>query len=95
MNGFLIGSKSGVSFSLHSENSYTIGSGKDEVDLLLADKSVTSLHAKLTYTKEGWELEDLDSESGTFVQNEPLLLGKRVLLRSGAICRFGRASFLQ
>jgi hypothetical protein len=39
--------------------------------LVLEDRRVSKRHARLTWTGEGWRVEDLDSKNGTTVNGEP------------------------
>lgn len=54
----------------------------------IADGSVSSQHAKLTRTAEGFVLEDLKSRNGTFVNGEKV--DKPRLLIDGDLVRFGK-----
>ncbi|CAN0586736.1 unnamed protein product [Ectocarpus sp. 12 AP-2014] len=57
-------------------------------DLMLADFSVSSTHARLEYSRAGWKLSDLDSSNGTAIngvsveQRSPLVSGDIVSLGS-------------
>lgn len=57
--------------------------------LRLDDVSVSWRHASLRWTGLAWELQDLGSRNGTFVDGERILPGSRVLLRLGSRLRFG------
>jgi pSer/pThr/pTyr-binding forkhead associated (FHA) protein len=57
--------------------------------LRLDDNSVSWRHASLRWTGRGWELQDLGSLNGTFLNGQRVEVGARVLLRVGARLRFG------
>ena len=56
--------------------------------ITISDGSVSSQHAKLTRTAEGFILEDLKSRNGTFVNGEKV--EKPRLLLDGDLVRFGK-----
>jgi len=56
--------------------------------ITVTDGSVSSQHAKLTRTAEGFVLEDLKSRNGTFVNGEKV--DKPRLLVNGDLVRFGK-----
>jgi FHA domain-containing protein len=59
--------------------------------LRLDDDSVSWRHASLRWTGQVWELQDLGSLNGTFVDGHRLAPGARALLRMGNQLRFGEA----
>ena len=60
-------------------------------DLILADDAVSRRHALLCPVDDGWELRDLDSTNGTFVNAWRLRMPTAV--RPGDVVTFGRVSF--
>ena len=60
----------------------------------LNDESVSWRHASLRWTGQAWELQDLGSLNGTFVDGHRIATGARVLLRMGCQLRFGEAEEL-
>jgi hypothetical protein len=63
--------------------------GRDSVNaIVLGDVSVSSRHARVLRTPEGFVIEDLGSRNGTFVNGERVL-GQR-LLADNDVVRFGR-----
>jgi hypothetical protein len=60
-----------------------------EAALRLEHASVSWRHASLRWTGRGWELQDLGSLNGTFLNGNRVEPGARVLLRIGARLRFG------
>ena len=58
-------------------------------DVRFDDTRVSSQHASLRWTGEGWELCDLASRNGTLVDGRPLEKGERRLVRTGTVIRFG------
>jgi hypothetical protein len=57
------------------------------VDCVLADSTVSSRHALLSYHHLQWWLDDLDSTNGTFLNEEPVT--SSVVLASGDRIRCG------
>lgn len=57
--------------------------------LRLDDDSVSWRHASLRWTGQAWELQDLGSRNGTFLDGHRIASGARVLLRMGCQLRFG------
>ncbi|HUP46346.1 MAG TPA: FHA domain-containing protein [Thermoanaerobaculia bacterium] len=69
---------------------YTIG--RDPANAIpITDASVSSRHARIAKSAEGFVLEDLNSRNGTFVNGEKLT-GRRTLV-SGDVVRFGKIIF--
>jgi hypothetical protein len=60
----------------------------DSSDIAFPDASVSSKHARILRTAEGFEIEDLGSRNGTFVNSEQVT-GKR-LLADGDTVRLGK-----
>jgi hypothetical protein len=67
-----------------------------EAALRLEDQGVSWRHASLRWTGRIWELQDLGSLNGTFLDEQRVDPGARVALRVGGQLRFGdsRASWL-
>jgi hypothetical protein len=57
--------------------------------LRLADPSVSAEHASIFWSGERWEVRDLASRNGTFVDGVKVEAGKRAALREGAAIVFG------
>ena len=64
---------------------YTIGGGK--TDIVLADSTVSPTHARLTLTETEVFIEDLRSDSGTFVDDDRIVA--KTLLEIGQPIRVG------
>jgi pSer/pThr/pTyr-binding forkhead associated (FHA) protein len=64
----------------------------DYNDLVLADPSVSTMHAKIQRRGGVWILADLGSTNGTFMEGEPVT--SEVALAPGATLRFGEVSVL-
>ncbi|HYR29519.1 MAG TPA: FHA domain-containing protein, partial [Thermoanaerobaculia bacterium] len=56
--------------------------------ICIADGSISSVHARITRTAEGFFLEDLQSRNGTFVNGEKV--DSKRLLTDGDLIRFGK-----
>lgn len=50
----------------------TIGRSESN-DIVLSDTSITRQHAQLERTETGWQVRDLGSQNGTFIDEKPLL----------------------
>lgn len=61
-------------------------------DLVLAEKNVSGQHAVLTWTGVAWQLQDLGSRNGTYVDNQRIGPEGRFALQCGHELRFGRGS---
>jgi pSer/pThr/pTyr-binding forkhead associated (FHA) protein len=80
------GPEEGQSFTL-SESSVTVG--RDPMtDIVLRDPEVSRQHARLTRTDEGYQIQDLGSTNGTFVEGQRLA-GDLVPLRPGTVITMG------
>jgi hypothetical protein len=65
-------------------------------DVVLADSTVSKVHAYFTSTPGGWVLTDQHSTNGTYVEGKPLPDGGSAPLADGVVVRFGaeaRATF--
>jgi len=58
-------------------------------DLRLEAPEVSSNHAQIRWTSQGWEVTDLGSRNGTFLDGQRLTSGERVALRKGSALSFG------
>jgi hypothetical protein len=61
-------------------------------DLVLPARDVSGQHAELRWTGNSWELHDLGSRNGTYIDGARIPAGARELLRAGARVRFGQES---
>ena len=64
----------------------------DYNDLVIADPSVSTTHAKLQRKDDVWVLSDLGSTNGTFVEGEPVT--GETALTPGTTLRFGDVAAL-
>lgn len=64
---------------------------RPECDIRIDATSVSGEHAALHWRGCGWELRDLDSRNGTFVNGKRLAIGERMLLNPGAIFSLSRS----
>lgn len=58
--------------------------------LRVPDRSISTIHASLRWMDTAWELHDLDSSNGTYVDGRRLASGERVPIDRGARIDFGR-----
>lgn len=59
--------------------------------LRLDDRQISGEHASLRWSEGGWELRDLGSRNGTFLDGAPLEPGRARVVGVGARIRFGTA----
>lgn len=57
--------------------------------LLLDERRVSGQHASIRWTGDAWEIKDLGSRNGTFVNGERLQSGQEHRLYQGAVLSFG------
>lgn len=69
------------------DSAYTLGRGAANT-IAIPDGSVSSNHARIVRTPEGFVLEDLQSRNGTFVNGEPV--ADKRLLTDGDLIRLGK-----
>ena len=67
----------------------TIGKLKNEADLVLNDKSISRIHAKITEDKGCLYLEDCNSTNGTYLNGMPLDANDHILLEHGDEIKLG------
>ena len=84
--GFLRNRRSDRAYHLSSHNLVGRVPG---CTLHLQNLLASGHHAELRWTGSYWELRDLDSRNGTFVDNAVLNKGERRKLRRGALLAFG------
>jgi len=60
-------------------------------DLALTDERVSWEHARLSWTGRAWELRDLASSNGTFIDGQRLSQGRAVDIHAGMALSFGHA----
>ena len=67
----------------------TIGKLKNEADLVLDDKSISRIHAKITEEKGCLYLEDCNSTNGTYLNGMPLDVNDHIMLEHGDEIKLG------
>ena len=73
-----------------SKPSITLGKKKGEAEVVLADPSVSRIHARITKEGENFYLEDLNSTNGTFKNGLRLQPYEKKKLQSGDEVKLGR-----
>ena len=76
-------------FRLKKEKTF-LGKGS-EADIILEDEFASRLHAALYYKEGGFEIDDLNSTNGTFVNGRKV---DRVKLQDGDVIKIGKSEFL-
>ena len=61
-------------------------------DIRIDSAKVSSKHASLHWRGDGWELRDLGSRNGTFVNGKRLASGDRVMMNPGAVFSLSRST---
>jgi pSer/pThr/pTyr-binding forkhead associated (FHA) protein len=74
-----------------SSHQWTLGRS-DQSDVVLADVSVSQSHAQLNLSRHGWQLSDLDSSNGTFINGRRI--DKTSALVSGDVVALGSAEMI-
>ncbi|MCR5255922.1 MAG: FHA domain-containing protein [Acetatifactor sp.] len=72
----------------------TIGKKKDEANLILEDKSVSRLHARILHEGEDYYLEDLNSTNGTFKNGVRLASFEKKKLQDADEIKIGKIRLL-
>ena len=73
---------------------FRIGTDPAEVDGLLRElESISPVHAEIGWNEISFYVRDLDSESGTFVNNQRIRPGMEVPIGEGTVLRFGEYTF--
>ncbi len=75
------------------QSEYLIGRGPRS-QLRLQNRLVSSTHAQLRWSGHRWEIHDLDSRNGTFVNGEKLARGTYSPVAAGVVVAFGDAGDL-
>jgi pSer/pThr/pTyr-binding forkhead associated (FHA) protein len=73
-----------------NEEQVSIGRGAENV-IRLDDPSVSKRHAKLIKTPRGCSIEDLGSQNGTWIDGNPIELGRKVKIESSIPVSIGDA----
>ena len=75
------------------EKSVQIGKKGGGADLLLPSDAVSRLHARLEKTQDGWQVTDLNSMNGTYVNDLQLQPNETRLLQEGDRLRFADLTY--
>lgn len=71
----------------------TVGKLQGKVSIVLADSSVSRLHARFEYGEDGICITDLNSRNGTLVNGKKLAPHETIALGQGDLIQFGRERF--
>jgi len=73
---------------------FRIGTDPAEVDgLILGLESISQVHAEIGWNEISFYVRDLNSENGTFVNNQRIRPGMEVPIGEGTVLRFGEYTF--
>ncbi|VFN05123.1 MAG: FHA domain-containing protein [Candidatus Kentron sp. G] len=76
---------------MESTHTFTIG-GKPNCDIVLTDRSVSRLHATLSFSNDGrWLLRDQSSSGTCFVDRDVSLNGRSACVSSADVLQFGES----
>lgn len=76
------------------EQGAILGSWQEAVDICLASRVVSRMHARLYREEDKWKIRDLHSRNGTWVNDEALTGDKAVGLKNGDEIRFADQIYL-
>lgn len=82
------GEKTGETFFINSEA--VLGRTAD-CDIIISDVSVSHKHARISKSRKGFNLEDLESKNGTFVNSRKI--NRPTLIRPGDLIKVGKTTF--
>ncbi|MBR1861352.1 MAG: FHA domain-containing protein [Lachnospiraceae bacterium] len=82
----------GAVLAVLGDSSLVIGKKKGEADIILENSTISRIHARITYEKEEYLLEDLNSTNGTFKNGLRLRPYERRKLTEGDEIRLGNVS---
>jgi hypothetical protein len=82
--------RSGEDRRVALESEHTIGRSPD-CRLVIAEPYVSTHHALIQWSEAGWEIRDLGSTNGTWVNQEALPAGQNRTLAPGDLLAFGHA----
>lgn len=85
---YLYGLNNGEVFLLQYDNN--LGRSSKECDICIMDKTVSRVHARINYENGSWQIYDLNSTSGTFVDETKI---KHAQLRDGSVIRVGSSTY--
>lgn len=85
---YLYGINNNDTFLLQYDNN--LGRSSRECDICILDKTVSRVHARISYRDGIWEIFDLGSTSGTFVDNKKV---KYAELKNGSVLQFGSSTY--
>lgn len=88
--GYHAGPRAGEEIALRSPV-LTVGQGGHN-DVVLADDSISTTHARLEFDTGAWRITDLGSTNGTYVEGVRLAPNVPTPLASGSVVRFGALS---
>ena len=88
---FIAGPNAGRRYKL-AEGEYIIGRRSD-CQIFVPDMRVSRQHARLWRDGDGWTLEDLGSNNGTYVSGTRIPAGVFTPVPSGGALRFGPVEF--
>jgi hypothetical protein len=78
----------------NAEKAILVGRSREN-DLWINDAEISKRHAQFNLTKAGYELIDIGSTNGTFVNDKPIEKQKPVVVSNYDAVRFGRAAKMQ
>ncbi len=87
----LNGPKTGAEYEL-KQNTTVVGRGND-ADLLLEDQFASRRHAEVVHADMGYQVHDLDSKNGVFVDGQRLSPGDYAWLSDGMEVQFASTRF--
>lgn len=77
-----------------TEDTYLIGKSRAAADLVIDSPTVSRLHAKLQWNQDTYQIQDLHSRNGTFVNETELSAEEIKTIRDGDRIRFAGSSYI-
>ncbi len=89
MQHFLIEINAKTWFAFAQEKISLLGRDPKQADIVIEDDSVSPVHARIVYREKGWQVEDLGSTEGTYLNKKALPSGSSHPLVHGDLLSVG------
>jgi len=72
---------------------FVVGKLKEQVDLVIVDKSVSRIHAEILAANGAYFLRDLNAKNGTYLNGERIGSNQRIPIKDGDVIRFANREY--